>query len=66
MPEIWHQQSWDTLEYWVNTILEEASDELNDWETNFVNDIQIRISNRRPLTKLQQDKLEHIYAEKTS
>lgn len=66
MAKIWEQQSFEVLQSWVDSILTEASDDLNDWETNFINDIQIRIANRWPLTETQEKKLESIYAEKTS
>jgi hypothetical protein len=65
MAEIWKPQSWDVLEYWVSTILDEASDLLNHWEASFIEDMEVKVINKWPLTKAQQDKLESIYAEKT-
>lgn len=65
MAKIWEPQSFDTLKYYVDTILEEASDLLNNWETSFIEDMSIKIANKWPLTKAQEDRLESIYAEKT-
>jgi len=50
---------------WLNTILDEALDKLNDWETNFIEDISIRLNAGWPLTEAQAEKLEQIYANKT-
>lgn len=65
MAEVWRQKDFETLEYWVICILTEASDKLNDWETRFVSQMDVRISNRWALTESQQNKLESIYADKT-
>lgn len=66
MPPIWKPQPNEVLQNWIDTIIEEASDKLNDWETRFVDDIRIRVLNGWPLTQTQEEKLEKIYAEKTS
>lgn len=66
MAPIWKPQPFEVLEEWVNAIIDEASDELNDWETKFINDMQVRISNRWQLSQNQEQKLESIYANKTS
>jgi hypothetical protein len=66
MAPIWKPQSHEVLENWLNTILEEASDKLNDWETKFIDDMTIRIANRWALSQAQEEKLESIYAKKTS
>jgi hypothetical protein len=65
MSSIWNPQPWEVLDSWVKAILEEASDDLNDWESHFVEEISIKIANRWPLTIAQERKLEDIYAEKT-
>jgi hypothetical protein len=65
MAEIWKPQPHDVVEYWCSTILDEASDLLNNWETLFIEEIAIKIANKWPLTELQEKKLESIYAEKT-
>ena len=65
MPFAWQRQDRDVINHWINTILEEASDSLNEWETNFVNDMQMRLQNGWSWTEAQEKKLESIYAEKT-
>ena len=65
MSSIWNPQPWEVLDSWVKAILEEASDDLNDWESNFVEEMAIKIANRWSLTIAQERKLEDIYAEKT-
>jgi hypothetical protein len=66
MSKIWKQQPFEVLQSWIDAILTEASDDLNDWETKFIDDMNIRVSNKWPLTETQEKKLESIYAEKTS
>lgn len=66
MAPIWKPQSFEVLQHWLDTILTEASDELNDWETKFIDDMVVKVANKWPLTQAQEDKLESIYAEKTS
>ncbi len=66
MAPIWKPQPFEVLTQWINDILEEASDDLNDWETKFIEDMNIRVNNKWPLTETQEKKLESIYADKTS
>lgn len=66
MAPIWKPQPNEVLKNWVDTILEEASDNLNDWETKFIDDMQLRINNKWSLSQRQEEILEKIYAEKTS
>lgn len=66
MAKIWQPQPFEVLQQWIDDILEEASDELNDWETKFIDDMRIRVINKWPLTQTQEEKLESIYADKTS
>jgi hypothetical protein len=66
MAKIWEQQPFEVLKQWIDDILEEASDDLNDWETKFIDDMNIRVINGWPLTETQEKKLESIYADKTS
>lgn len=65
MPTIWEPRPWEVLESWVEAILAEASDELNDWESHFIEEMAIKITNRWHLTPAQERKLESIYADKT-
>lgn len=65
MSRIWQSQPREVLQSWIDAILEEASDDLNDWESYFINDMAIRIANGWSITETQERKLESIYAEKT-
>lgn len=66
MAKVWQPQPYEVLRGWIDAILEEASDDLNDWETKFIEDMNIRVNNKWPLTETQEKKLESIYADKTS
>lgn len=61
MAEVWHPQPIEIYQSWVDAIIEEASDELNDWETKFMDNIQIRLNFGNQLTEEQARKLEEIY-----
>jgi hypothetical protein len=50
---------------WVDAILSEASDELTDWEINFIESIDQRLRGGRIPSEKQAPILERIYAEKT-
>lgn len=65
MPPIW--KPFDKLVYdgWIDAIISEASDELNDWEIKFVESIRERLILGRELSQLQAEKLESIYAKHT-
>ena len=65
MSEMWRPQENETLRTWILTILDEASDELNDWETNFISNVYNRVFSNQPLTQNQEERLEQIYAHKT-
>jgi len=66
MSELWKSQPYDVLEYWVSTILDEASDLLNTWETSFIESIQEQLQRKRILSQAQQETLEKIYAKYTN
>lgn len=66
MARIWQPQPFEVLQAWIDAILEEASDDLNDWENKFIDDMAIRVTNRWSLSQSQEEKLESIYAAKTS
>lgn len=66
MAELWKPQTIEILKSWVDAIIHEASEDLTHWETNFVNDMQVRLDQGSPLTRYQQEKLEEIYTEYTS
>jgi len=63
MSKLWHPQDRDVINHWLNTILDEASDDLNEWETKFISDMQIKLVNGWTWTQAQEEKLEQIYAE---
>jgi hypothetical protein len=65
MAKMWTPKPIDLLLSWVEAIIEEASDELSDWESTFVTDIEARLRQGRSLTERQEEILERIYAEKT-
>ncbi len=66
MAPIWKPKDPDLLKSWVDSIMKEASDELTDWESRFVDDMNTRLDKGYVLTEDQENKLEEIYAEKTS
>jgi thiaminase len=66
MAAIWKPQDAKVYQDWIDTILDEAEGELNDWERNFIEDIQISLNRKGKLTQAQAEKLEQIYASKTS
>lgn len=63
---MWKPKDNATLKEWVEAVIDEASDDLNDWETNFIEDMRIKIEAGMTLTQAQEEKLEKIYANKTS
>lgn len=65
MAKIWEPQPIEVYKDWVESILSEASDELSDWESSFVENIGKRLDYGNNLTQLQAEKLESIYANKT-
>lgn len=64
--KLWKPQPNDTHKHWVEAILAEALDKLNDWETNFMEDISTIVLNGRTLTESQEKKLEQLYAKHTA
>lgn len=66
MAAIWQPKDPDTLRKWLEAILMEASDNLNSWELEFLNKIETMLDNRWKLSQGQEEKLEQIYAAKTS
>jgi hypothetical protein len=55
----------EVLQSWIDAILEEASDELNDWEIDFIHNVAVRVAHKQELSIRQEEILEKIYAEKT-
>lgn len=65
MPLPWKPQPSEVIQSWWDAIVEEAQDELNDWELKFISSIEMKVRNGFPLSESQEKKLEQIYAEKT-
>lgn len=66
MAEMWKPKDPNLLRSWLDAILMEASDKLNDWETKFISDMEDIMDVGRRLSQSQEEKLEQIYAAKTS
>ena len=64
--KIWQPQPFEVLQQWIDTIQDEASDKLSNWEINFMENISSRVASKWPLTQRQEEILEKIYSEKTS
>jgi len=65
MSLIWKPQLIEVYQEWIDAIVNEASDELNDWENTFVESMQGRLDNGWNLSENQANKLEQIYAKYT-
>lgn len=66
MSPVWKPKNIQVYIDLVNTITEEAEGNLNNWERNFIVSIGDRLMKGTNLTELQAEKLEQIYATKTS
>ena len=64
LSETWKPESVEFYVDRVETLEAEAADELNEWETDFVANIQQRLSVGLNLTEAQTSKLEEIYVDK--
>ena len=65
MAEIWKPQPKEVLLIWIEAIVTEASDELNDWESGFIDGIKYQLDYKDHLSEVQEGHLERIYTEKT-
>jgi hypothetical protein len=65
MAEMWKPLEIDTYKHWVAAILQEASNELTDWESDFVQNMENWLDAGKQLTQRQAQVLERIYAENT-
>lgn len=52
---------WNNIEHWLETLITEHSDDLNDWEKNFVNDMDMKFESEQEFTTAQMNKLEQIF-----
>ncbi len=65
MPPVWKPRDNDTLKVWLEAIVNEASEQLNDWEMTFIENIGVKVLSGWTLTQAQEEKLESIYAKYT-
>ena len=65
MAKIWEPQSIEIYKSWANSIIDEAQDNLSEWEFNFIDSIKRQLDYSKQLSQKQADILEKIYAEKT-
>jgi hypothetical protein len=66
MSEIWKPQSHLVYENWINAVISEASDRLNDWETKFIEAMRERVVMKLNITQAMAEKLEQIYVQYTN
>lgn len=66
MSKIWQPQSHLVYETWIDTIISEASNELNDWEIKFIESMRERVIMKLNISELQAEKLESIYVKYTN
>jgi hypothetical protein len=62
---MWHPYDKSTYESWINAILDEASDELTDWESSFVKSLKNQLKYNSNFSRAQSEKLERIYTRYT-
>ncbi len=65
MAQMLKPQPIEVYKDWLKAILDEASDQLTDWESNFISNIENRLT-VGPLTEGQANKLESIYVKYTN
>jgi hypothetical protein len=66
MAELWKPHPDEVYLHWITQLLTNASEPLNSWELTFVANMEANIAVGNKLTRTQADKLEQIYADKTS
>jgi len=65
MPRVWIPQGKDVYRKWVEDIIMESEEKLNEWERTFIASIETRLDNNWQLTETQAQKLEDIYVKYT-
>lgn len=65
MPLMWRPYDESTYRMWLDAIVDEASDELTDWESKFINDMRVQIDFNANFSRAQSDQIERIYAKYT-
>lgn len=66
MSEIWKAQSATVYINWIDSIIEESADKLNEWETDFLDSLENKLNKGNSLTERQAEILERIYVRYTS
>jgi uncharacterized membrane-anchored protein len=64
MAEVWKSQPKDVLRAWIDAI-DDESEELTEWEVNFINSIDAQLLHSGSLSQKQQEILEKIYVRYT-
>lgn len=62
MPEVWKPMHNTVYLEWITTIKDELSDELNSWETNFIDSVEAWLTKGSNISRKQEEILEKIYA----
>jgi hypothetical protein len=65
MAKMWHPQTKEVIQSWIDSLHLEASDELTKWEEDFVDGCQKGLNKYGHLTQAMEETLEKIYADKT-
>ena len=65
MSLIWRPYDKETYRTWLDAIIDEASDELTDWESKFINNMQVQLSFNSNFSRNQSEMIERIYAKYT-
>lgn len=50
---------------WIEAIVSESSDKLNDWENTFIDSLSLRLNSGNNLSEGQANKLEEMYSKFT-
>ena len=65
MAKVWEPEPIEVYQAWIETISDEASDNLTNWENQFIVSLMERLHSGRNLTQAQAETLERIYSEMT-
>lgn len=65
MSKLWEPPDRETLDHWISAIETEASEDLSQWESSFMESIHRQFDAGRTLSRAQVDSLEKIYAART-
>lgn len=62
MSEVWKPKDTSVYQDWIDSIFDEAENELSDWERNFLDSIQQQLNRSGRLSQKQEAVLEKIYS----